>query len=214
MSYFEELHPEMDRYLEDTASVEPEILKRLRKETFQKTTQPHMISGYLQGRFLSLISKMISPKNILEIGTFTGYAALCLAEGLQKDGKLITLDVNEDLAYLPQKYFAQSEFASQIEFRLENALDFLKNSSETFDLIFIDADKENYPEYLQLVKPRMKSGSVLMIDNVLWYGKVLDEKGNKQTEHIKLVNKLVAEDADFENVILPLRDGIHLVRKK
>ena len=213
MSYFEELHPEMDRYLEDTASAEPEILKRLRKETFQKTTQPHMISGYLQGRFLSLISKMISPKNILEIGTFTGYAALCLAEGLQKDGKLTTLDVNEDLAYIPKKYFAQSEFASQIEFRLENALDFLKNSSETFDLIFIDADKENYPEYLQLVKPRMKSGSVLMIDNVLWYGKVLDEKGNKQTEQIKLVNKLVAEDADFENVILPLRDGIHLVRK-
>ena len=214
MSYFEELHPEMDRYLEDTASAEPEILKRLRKETFQKTTQPHMISGYLQGRLLSLISKMISPKNILEIGTFTGYAALCLAEGLQKDGKLTTLDVNEDLAYIPKKYFAESEFASQIEFRLENALDFLKNSSETFDLIFIDADKENYPEYLQLVKPRMKSGSVLMIDNVLWYGKVLDEKGNKQTEQIKLVNKLVAEDADFENVILPLRDGIHLVRKK
>ena len=214
MSYFEELHPEMDRYLEDTASAEPEILKRLRKETFQKTTQPHMISGYLQGRLLSLISKMISPKNILEIGTFTGYAALCLAEGLQKDGKLTTLDVNEDLAYIPKKYFAESEFASQIEFRLENALDFLKNSSETFDLIFIDADKENYPEYLQLVKPRMKSGSVLMIDNVLWYGKVLDEKGNKQTEQIKLVNKLVAENADFENVILPLRDGIHLVRKK
>ena len=214
MSYFEELHPEMDRYLEDTASAEPEILKKLRKETFQKTTQPHMISGYLQGRFLSLISKMISPKNILEIGTFTGYAALCLAEGLQKDGKLTTLDVNEDLAYIPKKYFVESEFASQIEFRLENALDFLKNSSETFDLIFIDADKENYPEYLQLVKPRMKSGSVLMIDNVLWYGKVLDEKGNKQTEQIKLVNKLVAEDADFENVILPLRDGIHLVRKK
>ena len=213
MSYFEELHPEMDRYLEDTASAEPEILKRLRKETFQKTTQPHMISGYLQGRLLSLISKMISPKNILEIGTFTGYAALCLAEGLQKDGKLTTLDVNEDLAYIPKKYFAESEFASQIEFRLENALDFLKNSSETFDLIFIDADKENYPEYLKLVKPRMKSGSVLMIDNVLWYGKVLDEKGNKQTEQIKLVNKLVAEDADFENVILPLRDGIHLVRK-
>jgi len=214
MSYFEELHPEMDRYLEDTASTEPEILKRLRKETFQKTTQPHMISGYLQGRLLSLISKMVSPKNILEIGTFTGYAALCLAEGLQKDGKLTTLDVNEDLAYIPKKYFAESEFASQIEFRLENALDFLKNSNETFDLIFIDADKENYPEYLQLVKPRMKSGSVLMIDNVLWYGKVLDEKGNKQTEQIKLVNKLVAEDADFENVILPLRDGIHLVRKK
>lgn len=214
MSYFEELHPEMDRYLEDTASKEPEILKRLRKETFQKTTQPHMISGYLQGRLLSLISKMVSPEKILEIGTFTGYAALCLAEGLQKEGKLITLDVNEDLAYLPKKYFSESEFSSQIDFKLQDAKEFLRNSTETFDLVFIDADKENYAEYLQLVKPRMKSGSVLMIDNVLWYGKVLDEKGNKQTEQIKLVNKLVAEDADFENVILPLRDGIHLARKK
>ncbi len=214
MSYFEELHPEMDRYLEETASKEPEILKRLRKETFQKTTQPHMISGYLQGRLLSLISKMVAPEKILEIGTFTGYAALCLAEGLQKEGKLITLDVNEDLAYLPKKYFSESEFSSQIDFKLQDAKEFLRNSTETFDLIFIDADKENYAEYLQLVKPRMKSGSVLMIDNVLWYGKVLDEKGNKQTEQIKLVNKLVAEDADFENVILPLRDGIHLARKK
>lgn len=213
MSYFEELHPEMDRYLEDTASVEPEILKRLRKETYQKTTQPHMISGYLQGRFLSLLSKMIAPKSILEIGTFTGYAALCLAEGLPKDGNLITLDVNEDLAYLPKKYFSESEFATQIEFRLENALNFLKNSEDFFDLIFIDADKENYAEYLKLVKPRMKSGSILMVDNVLWYGKVLEENGNKQTEQIKLVNKLIADDADFENVILPLRDGIHLVRK-
>ena len=194
-------------------SKEPEILKRLRKETYQKTTQPHMISGYLQGRLLSLISKIISPKNILEIGTFTGYAALCLAEGLQKDGKLITLDVNEDLAYLPQKYFAESEFASQIDFKIQDAKEFLKNSDKIFDLIFIDADKENYAEYLKLVKPRMKSGGVLMVDNVLWYGKVLDEKGNKQTEQIKLVNKLIAEDADFENVILPLRDGIHLVRK-
>jgi predicted O-methyltransferase YrrM len=214
MSYFEELHPEMDRYLEETASKEPEILKRLRKETFQKTTQPHMISGYLQGRLLSLISKMVSPEKILEIGTFTGYAALCLAEGLQKEGKLITLDVNEDLAYLPKKYFSESEFSSQIDFKLQDAKEFLRTSTETFDLIFIDADKENYAEYLQLVKPRMKSGSVLMIDNVLWYGKVIDEKGNKQTEQIKLVNKLVAEDADFENVILPLRDGIHLARKK
>ena len=214
MSFFEENCPEMDRYLETHASSEPEILKRLRKETFQKTTQPHMISGYQQGRLLSIISKMIRPKNVLEIGTFTGYATLCLAEGLKKEGKLITLDVNEDLAYLAKKYFSESEFSSQIDFKLQDAKEFLKNSTETFDLIFIDADKENYAEYLQLVKPRMKSGSVLMIDNVLWYGKVLDEKGNKQTEQIKLVNKLVAEDADFENVILPLRDGIHLARKK
>ena len=139
-----------------------------------------------------------------------------MAEGLQKEGKLVTLDVNEDLAYLPRKYFGESEFNNQIEFRLENALDYLKKNEDysTFDLIFIDADKENYAEYMKLVKPKMKSGSVLMVDNVLWYGKVLDEGGNKQTEQIKKVNELLAEDPDFENVILPLRDGIHLVRKK
>ncbi len=213
MSYSEEIHPEMDKYLENNTSNEPEILRKLRRETFLKTTQPHMISGVYQGRFLALISKMLNPKNILEIGTFTGYAALCLAEGLRKDGKLITLDINEDLSYLPKKYFDESEFRNQIEFRLENAIDFLKNTNDFFDFIFIDADKENYVEYLKLVKPRMKSGSILLIDNVLWYGKVLEENGNKQTEQIKLVNKLVTEDADFENVILPLRDGIHLIRR-
>ena len=213
MSFFEENCPEMDRYLENHASAEPAILKKLRKETYQKTTQPHMISGYQQGRLLSILSKMMQPKNILEIGTFTGYATLCLAEGLAKEGKITTLDVNEDLAYLPQKYFNESEYSAQIDFRIQDAKVFLKETNEIFDLVFIDADKENYAEYLKLVKPRMKSGSVLMVDNVLWYGKVLDEKGNKQTEQIKWVNKLIAEDADFENVILPLRDGIHLVRK-
>ena len=119
MSYFEEIALEMDRYLEKTASQEPEILKRLRRETYQKTTQPHMISGYQQGRLLSIISKLLRPKNVLEIGTFTGYAALCLAEGLSPDGKLTTLDINEDLAYLPKKYFEESPFASQINFVLQ-----------------------------------------------------------------------------------------------
>jgi len=118
MSFFEEISPEMDRYLESHASSEPDILKRLRKETFRKTTQPHMISGYQQGRLLSILSKMLQPKNILEIGTFTGYATLCLAEGLKKDGKIITLDVNQELAYLPRKYFEESVFSNQIDFRL------------------------------------------------------------------------------------------------
>ncbi|MBP7174018.1 MAG: O-methyltransferase [Cloacibacterium sp.] len=213
MSFFEELSPEMDRYLEHHASAEPEILKRLRKETFQKTTQPHMISGYLQGRLLSVLSKMLSPRIILEIGTFTGYATLCLAEGIQKEGKLYTIDINEDLAYLPQKYFAESAFSRQIEFILDDAKKVIKDLDAVLDLVFIDADKENYPEYLQLIKPKMRSGGVILIDNVLWYGKVLEEKGNRSTEQIKLLNKIVAEDPDFENVILPLRDGIHLIRK-
>lgn len=214
MSYFEELDPAMDRYLEDHASKEPEILKRLRKETYQKTTQPHMISGYLQGRLLSIISKMMRPKKVLEIGTFTGYATLCLAEGLSQDGNIVTLDINEDLAYLPRKYFQESECASQIEFKLQNATDYLKESTETYDLVFIDADKESYVEYFHLIKEKVNSGAVIMFDNVLWYGKVLEkETKQKSTQIIQELNDLVAKDDDFENLILPLRDGINLIRK-
>ena len=215
MSFFEEQNPEMDRYLEANASAEPDILKRLRKETYRKTTQPHMISGYQQGILLTIISRILRPERILEIGTFTGYAALCLAEGLPENGKLITLDVNEELAYLPKKYFAESEFSSQIEFRIENALDFLKRTDEVFDLVFIDADKENYLDYFHLIKEKIKSGSVVMFDNVLWYGKVLEEHPKqKSTQKIKELNDLIAKDADFENLILPLRDGVNLLRRK
>ena len=214
MSFFEENCPEMDRYLENHASAEPAILKKLRKETYQKTTQPHMISGYQQGRLLSILSKMMQPKNILEIGTFTGYATLCLAEGLAKEGKITTLDVNEDLAYLPQKYFNESEYSAQIDFRIQDAKVFLKETNEIFDLVFIDADKENYVEYFKLIKARLKSGSVVMFDNVLWYGKVLEENPKmKSTQNIKELNDLVAQDEDFENLILPLRDGVNLMRK-
>lgn len=215
MSFFEEKNAEMDRYLENHASSEPEVLRKLRRETFQKTTQPHMISGYQQGRLLTIISKMLQPKNILEIGTFTGYAALCLAEGLTKDGKLTTLDVNEDLAYLPKKYFAESEFSDQIHFKIQDAKEFLKETDEIFDLVFIDADKENYAEYFRLIKSKTKSGSVVMFDNVLWYGKVLEENPKqKSTQIIKELNDLAAKDDDFENLILPLRDGVNLLRRK
>ena len=215
MSFFEEQCPEMDRYLENHTSAEPEILKRLRKETFQKTTQPHMISGYLQGRLLAILSKMINPKNILEIGTFTGYATLCLAEGLSADGKITTLDINEELAYLPKKYFQESEYSGQIDFQLKDAKAFLKETDEFFDFVFIDADKENYVEYFNLIKPRIKSGAVVLFDNVLWYGKVLEEDPKqKSTQIIKELNDLIAKDEDFENLILPLRDGLHLSRKK
>lgn len=214
MSFFEENCPEMDRYLENHASTEPEILKRLRKETFQKTTQPHMISGYQQGRLLAILSKMMQPKSVLEIGTFTGYATLCLAEGLAENGKITTLDVNEELAYLPKKYFAESEFSEKINFRLQDAKDFLKETEEVFDLVFIDADKENYAEYFRLIKPKVKSGSVIMFDNVLWYGKVLEENPKQEsTKKIKELNDSVAQDTDFENLILPLRDGVNLIRK-
>ncbi len=215
MSFFEENCPEMDRYLENHCSAEPDILKRLRKETFQKTTQPHMISGYQQGRLLSILSKMNSPKNILEIGTFTGYATLCLAEGLSKEGKITTLDVNEELSYLPQKYFKESEFSAQINFQLKDAKVFLKGTEEVFDFVFIDADKENYLIYFDLIKPKLKSGAVVIFDNVLWYGKVLEENPKqKSTLIIQELNEAITKDEDFENVILPLRDGLHLIRKK
>ena len=214
MSFFEENCPEMDRYLENHASAEPAILKKLRKETYQKTTQPHMISGYQQGRLLAILSKMMQPKRILEIGTFTGYATLCLAEGLAKEGKITTLDVNEDLAYLPRKYFNESEYSAQIDFRIQDAKVFLKETNEIFDLVFIDADKENYVEYFKLIKPKVKTSSIIIFDNVLWYGKVLEENPKQEsTKKIKELNDLVAQDEDFENLILPLRDGVNLMRK-
>lgn len=215
MSYFEEMDKEMDRYLEDHASEEPAILRKLRKETYQKTTQPHMISGYLQGRLLSILSHIIQPENVLEVGTFTGYAALSIAEGLPENGKIFTIDKNEDLAYIPQKYFAESEYRNQIEFIIGDAREEIKKLNNIWDLVFIDADKENYLEYLKLIKPNLRSGSIILIDNVLWYGKVLQENPkDKQTEQIKIVNKIIADDPDFENLILPLRDGLHLIRKK
>lgn len=215
MSFFEEKNPEMDRYLENHASSEPEILKKLRRETFRKTTQPHMISGYQQGRLLTMVSKMLNPEKILEIGTFTGYATLCLAEGLSDHGRITTLDVNEDLAYLPRKYFTESKFSHQIDFKIQDAKEFLRNSGEFFDLIFVDADKENYAEYFRLIRPRTKSGSVVMFDNVLWYGKVLEENPKqKSTQAIKELNDLIAKDEDFENLILPLRDGVNFLRRK
>ena len=215
MSFFEEKYPEMERYLEAHASDEPDILRRLRRETYQKTTQPHMISGYLQGRFLSILSKIISPKNILEVGTFTGYAALSMAEGLREDGKLYTIDKNEDLAWLPQKYFDESEYSGRIEFIQGNALEVIPTLDVEFDLVFIDADKENYSRYIEIIKPKLRSGGVLLIDNVLWYGKVLEKEPKREaTKQIKLVNEIVTKDPDFENLILPLRDGIHLIRKK
>lgn len=215
MSFFEENCPEMDRYLENHASDEPEILRKLRRETYQKTTQPHMISGYQQGRLLTIISKILQPSNILEIGTFTGYAALCMAEGLTENGKLTTLDINEDLAYIPRKYFAESKFANQINFMIQDAKEFLKQTDEVYDLVFIDADKENYVEYFNLIKPKIKPGSVVMFDNVLWYGKVLEENPKQaSTQKIKELNELIAKDADFENLILPLRDGVNVLRMK
>ena len=196
MSFFSELNPEMDNYLEQHTSQESSLLAKLREETYKDAPQSHMISGIQQGRFLATISKMLSPKRIL-------------------DGKIITLDINEELSYIPKKYFTESDFSKQIEFKLQDAREYLKNCSETFDLVFIDANKSAYVDYFQLIKPLLKSGSVVLFDNVLWYGKVLEETPkSKMTKKIKELNDLASADEDFDSFILPLRDGIHFLRKK
>ncbi len=210
------LSPELEKYVTQHTTAESELLVQLRKETFQKTTQPQMLSGGYQGRLLSLISKMIRPKNILEIGTFTGYATLCLVEGLQKDGKIITIDRNEELIYLPKKYFEESEFSNQIEMKIGIALDILDEMDESFDLVFIDADKSNYINYYNKIIDKMNPGGIILADNVLWYGKVMEEtKANdKDTEILKEFNKLIVADNRVEVILLPIRDGISLIRKK
>lgn len=208
---------ELEKYLEEHTTPVNELLVQLRKETYRKTTHPHMISGDYQGQFLSLISKMIQPQTILEIGTFTGYATLCLAEGLGKNGKIITIDRNEELMYLPKKYFAQSEFSEQIEVKIGNALDVLDElKDEIYDLVFIDADKSNYIHYYEKVITQMNSGGILLVDNVLWYGKVMEEAKpkDKDTIALKEFNQIVANDERVEMVLMPIRDGISLIRKR
>ena len=173
-----------------------------------------MLSGYQMGRLLSILSKISKPKNILEIGTFTGYATLCMAEGLAENGKLTTLDINEDLEYIPRKYFAESSFSSQIDFRIENALDFLKETKEVFDFVFIDADKENYVNYFHLIVPMMNKGGIILSDNVLWSGKVLEEvkPNDKSTPVLLDYNQLLNTDPRVETVLLPIRDGLTVSR--
>lgn len=210
------LTPELDKYVQLHTSEEPSLLADLRRETHQKTTQPHMISGAYQGRLLSMISKMLHPKRILEIGTFTGYATLCLAEGLDEEGKIFTLDINEELAYLPKKYFEASGLGDKIQFIIGDALEILDDLDEKFDLVFIDADKENYFSYFEKVLTKMDSGGIILADNVLWHGKVLIETPakDKKSASIKDFNQKVVNDPRVEVVFLPLRDGISLIRKR
>lgn len=205
---------ELENYVAQHSENEPELLARLNKETHQKILQPRMLSGHFQGRVLSLLSKLISPKNILEIGTYTGYAALCLAEGLQANGTLDTIDNNEELVDIQKKYFDQSDWSSQIHQHLGNALDIIPTLNKKFDLVFIDADKENYINYFHLIVPLMNKGGIILSDNVLWSGKVLEEvKANDKSTKILLeYNKLLKEDTRVETVLLPIRDGLTVSR--
>lgn len=212
------ISPVLESYLDHHTDQEPEILGRLRVETFQSTTQPHMISGEYQGRLLSILSKILAPKTILELGTFTGYATLCLAEGLSENGKIITIDKNDELEYLCRKYFDESEFSSKIDFRVNDAKTELETiQNNTIDLAFIDADKESYPYYFEKVLQLLRPGGAMLVDNVLWYGKVMLEEEDKKdpsTQILKDFNEMVTQDNRVESIILPIRDGITLIRKK
>lgn len=210
------LPEEIDHYVVEHSQQEPEILKELSKETWQKVLNPRMLSGAFQGRVLSMISKLIQPKNILEIGTYTGYSALCLAEGLQKEGHLYTIDKNEELETLQQKYFSKSEYGNQIHQYVGNALEIIPQIDIKFDLVFIDADKSNYPNYFNLIIDKMNSGGVILSDNVLWSGKVVEELNPKDldTKALLLYNKLLNKDDRVETVLLPIRDGLTISRVK
>ena len=205
---------ELEHYVEQHSQKEPELLVQLFRETHQKILQPRMLSGHFQGRVLSILSKIIAPTSILEIGTYTGYAALCLAEGLQKNGILHTIDVKEELVAIQKKYFDLSPWKDQIKPHLGNALDIIPTLNMTFDLVFIDADKENYIHYFNMVVPMMNPGGIILSDNVLWSGKVLEELNPKDTSTNVLLeyNKIVNEDPRVETVLLPIRDGLTVTR--
>ncbi|PHR14878.1 MAG: methyltransferase [Aequorivita sp.] len=208
------LPEKLNDYVEKHSQAEPEILAKLNRETWQKQMQPRMLSGHLQGRVLSMLSKLIQPKNILEIGTYTGYSALCLAEGMRENGELHTIDINEELFDFQRKYFDESPFGKQIFQHLGNALEIIPKLEKTFDLVFIDADKNNYPNYLKIILPKLKKGSVILSDNVLWSGKVVEKlkDDDVDTKALLQYNKLINEHPKLETVLLPIRDGLAISR--
>lgn len=203
----------IQKYAEEHTSQESDILKVVNRHTHAHVLMPRMLSGHMQGRILSMISHMIKPTYILEIGTYTGYSAICLAEGLQVGGKLITIDINEELENTVRGYFKASRFEDAIEYKVGNAIEIIPTLQMNFDLVFIDADKENYLRYYDLVINRVPLGGYILVDNVLWSGKVLEEKPDKDTRAIKDFNDKIQSDARVENVLLPVRDGIMMIRK-
>lgn len=201
-------------YCESFSEEESPLLHELNRQTHLKISSPRMLSGHLQGRVLSLLSKLCKPRNILEIGTYTGYSALCLAEGLSAGGKLISIDPNEETNLFASGFVARSAYASQIELITGDAKEVIPRMDLTFDLVFIDADKKNYALYFDLVFDKLSSGALIIADNVLWSGKILDEKKDADTQLIHAFNEKMAKDSRIETVILPVRDGLTLMRKK
>jgi predicted O-methyltransferase YrrM len=209
------ISPELEQYAGIHTSPESELLARINRETHLEVLQPRMLSGHLQGRLLALLSSLLKPKRILEIGTYTGYSALCLAEGLPDDGTLITIDVNEELQARVQGYFNDSNYKRQIEYYIGDAIELIPTLSDTWDLVFIDADKKNYLNYYDLVIERMNPGGIILADNILWSGKVIDETAqDRETVLLRKYNERIQADERVENILLPIRDGIMMARKK
>ena len=206
---------EISKYIESHTTPEDPVLKELSRETYLKALYPQMLSGHLQGKLLEFISLMLQPEHILEIGTFTGYSAICLAKGLKNTGKLITIEKNDELTGFPVKYFKKAGVSEQIELIIGDALEILPLLEPMFDLVFIDAEKKDYCKYYQLLLDKVKPGGYILADNALWYGRVVDspETFDKETQGIVAFNKLITEDPRVENMILPIRDGIMLIRK-
>lgn len=210
------IDPALLAYCEDHTSQEDDLLKKITRETQAKVLMPRMISGHLQGKLLELFVKMLRPKTILEIGTYTGYSGLCMARGLAENGKLITLDINDELEKMVRGFFDESGLSDQIDYRLGNALEIIPTLEGPFDLVFIDADKINYANYYDLVIDKLSTGGIILADNVLWSGKVLPEgrkKLDKDTAAILDFNRMVQDDTRVENSLLPIRDGIMMARK-
>lgn len=205
---------EITKYAEDFTTGESDVLQELRRTCEEHYEDRSMLSGFFQGRVLSMFSKMVRPKVVLEIGTYLGYSALCFAEGLADDGKVITLDIQEDTNKVARSFVERSAYADKIEFHLGNAVDIIPTLPETFDLVFIDADKPNYSNYYNLVFDRVRSGGFIIADNVLWSGKVLDSDKDENTQALHEFNQIVAADNSVSNVLLPIRDGLMIVRKK
>jgi caffeoyl-CoA O-methyltransferase len=205
---------ELEDYIEKHSEQEPQHLAALNKETYQKILLPRMLSGHFQGRVLSMLSKLIRPVNILEIGTYTGYSALCLCEGMQENGQLHTIDIKEELIDFQRKHFDKSPWGNQIVQHLGEAIDIIPGLDLKFDLVFIDADKENYINYFEMIVPKMNKGGIILSDNVLWSGKVLEplQKNDLSTKILLEYNQLLKNDPRVETVLLPIRDGLTVSR--
>lgn len=209
------LPDEIEKYVDSHTREEPEVLKKLGRETYAKVLMPQMLSGHIQGRFLKMISCMVNPSQVLEVGTFTGYSSICLAEGLQAGGTVHTIDINEELHPMVLRYIKEAGMEGKVKTYIGNALTIIPTINETFDLVFIDADKENYSKYYELAMHKLRPGGFIVADNVLWSGKVTQpvHKSDDETRALIAYNDIVTKDPRVENVLVPIRDGLMIARK-